>query len=84
MKEMLEGRGRGGCCASFIVCLLRCVHSCSPELLRHVKKRGNATVIFIANEDDDFSDLKNHFGDSLDGIMTDYPSNLANWAKNYQ
>ena len=83
-KEMLKKRGRGGCCVSFVVCLMRCLHMCSPALLRHVKKRGNATVIFIANEDEDFDDLKDHFGDSLDGIMTDYPSNLANWAKNYQ
>ena len=81
MKEMLVRRGRGACCSSFVLCLLRCLHFASPGLLRHVKKRGNATVVFIANDDEDFSELKDHFGDSLDGLMTDYPSNLANWAK---
>ena len=54
-----------------------------PALFRHVKARGNATVLFIANEEEDFNELKAQFGDSLDGFMTDYPSNLANWAKNY-
>lgn len=50
---------------------------CSPSLFRHLKARGNATVIWVANDDDDFNELKDHFGDSLDGLMTDYPSNLA-------
>ena len=84
IKSELQKRGRGGCCSSFVICLLRGLHWCSPGLLRHVKKRGNATVVFLANEDEDFSDLHNHFGDSLDGIMTDYPTNLANWANRYQ
>ena len=56
----------------------------SPALLRHVKARGNAACIFIANDDEDFADIKDHFGDTLDGIMTDYPSNLAKWRSNYQ
>ena len=51
--------------------------------MRHVKARGNATVVFIANEDHEFAELKEHYGDSLDGLMTDYPSNLSKWAKNY-
>lgn len=83
-KEMLRQRGRGGCCVSILICFLRCLHMCSPALLRHLKRRGNATGIFIANDDEDFDDLKEHFGDSLDGVMTDYPSKLATWAKNYQ
>ena len=76
--------GRGGCCTSFFIWIARRVHMCSPSLFRHLKARGNATVIWVANEDEDFNELKDHFGDNLDGLMTDYPSNLAQWSNNYQ
>ena len=63
--------------------MLRCLFKCSPSLFRHLKARGNATVVWVANDDEDFDELKEHFGDSIDGIMTDYPTNLVNWSKNY-
>jgi len=81
---MLARRGRKGCCVNFFIGIARCLHRCSPPLFRHLKARGNATVIWVANDEEDFTDLKEHFGDSLDGLMTDYPTNLANWARNYQ
>ena len=83
LKAMAERRGGLTCLRRFGLFLLRGLHYISPRLLRHVKARGNATVIFIANDEEDFNDLKDHFGDSLDGIMTDYPSNLANWRSNH-
>ncbi len=80
---MLAKRNVKGCCVSFTLCIARCVHKLSPGLFRHVKARGNATVIWTVNEDEDFHELKEEFGDSLDGIMTDRPSRLANWARSY-
>ena len=77
LKDMLASRGRKGCLVSCAVSLMRCVHRCSHNLFRHVKDRGNATVIWVANDEDEFNELKEQFGDSLDGVMTDYPSNLA-------
>jgi len=80
---MLAGRGKEGCCVNFAICLARCIHKCSPGLMRHVKARGNATVIWTVNNEEDFNELKDHFGNNLDGLMTDRPSVLANWARNY-
>ena len=80
---MLANRGRQGCLINFFIWIAGCVHRCSPSLFRHVKARGNATVIWVANDEEDFNELKEQFGDSLDGIMTDYPSRLSNWARNY-
>ena len=74
-------RGQTGCMVSCLINILRCLFKCSPGLLRHLKARGNATVIWVANEDEDFDELRERFGDSLDGIMTDYPTNLVTCAK---
>ena len=46
-----------------------------------MKARGNGTVIWVANDPEDFDELHEQFGDTLDGVMTDYPTNLADWAK---
>ena len=73
---MLARRGRSGCCINFGIRVAGWVYQCSPALFRHLKSRGNATVIWVVNDDDDFTDVKDHFGDSLDGLMTDYPSRL--------
>ena len=84
IKQMLADRGRDGCFTGCLIWLARRIYMCTPNLFRHLKARGNATVIWVANEEDDFYELKQHYGDSLDGLMTDYPTILANWANNYQ
>ena len=82
MPGMIETRtGKKGCCVNFMVWLFRRCHMCSKGLFRHVKARGNGTVIWVVNDDCDFDELHDTFGDSLDGLMTDYPSNLAAWAQ---
>ena len=48
LKEMLARRGRTGCCMNFLVNVARCVHCLSPGLLRHVKARGNVTIVWTA------------------------------------
>ena len=52
------------------------VHNCSKGLFRHLQKRGNATIIWTANDSVDFDEFKNKFGPYLDGVMTDMPSVL--------
>lgn len=82
MPRLLAERGRPtGCCVKFIIWIFRCIHLCSKGLFRHVKARGNGTVIWVANDPVDFDELYETFDDTLDGIMTDYPTNLAEWAK---
>ena len=79
--QKLAERGMKGCKINFLLWIMRRVHMCSKGLFRHVKARGNGTVIWVANDDADFDELHETFGNTLDGLMTDYPTNLANWAK---
>ena len=46
-----------------------------------MKARGNGTVIWVVNDHEEFEELHEQFGDTLDGVMTDYPTNLSEWAK---
>ena len=63
--------------------IARLVHYCSKGLFRHVHRRGNGTVIWVVNEKDEIDELRNHFGEHLDGIMTDMPTNLSEYANEY-
>ena len=58
MPRTLEERfNKKGCCVNFTVWLLRRVHKNSWGLFKHVKDRGNGTVIWVANDDCDFDEL---------------------------
>ena len=77
---MFANRGRdppSGC----IFWVARRVHKASKGLFRHLKARGNATIIWVANEPEEFTEMQELFGKSLDGVMTDYPSTLTKWAE---
>ena len=78
---MLADRGKTSCCIPVFIWLFRIVHLCSKGLFRHVKARGNGTVIWVVNDHEEFEELHEQFGDTLDGVMTDYPTNLSEWAK---
>ena len=76
--------GKKGCLVNFLIRVARRVHMHSKGLFQHLKARGNGTIIWVANDDWDFDELHETFGETLDGIMTDYPTNLAQWAKRRQ
>ena len=80
---MLAQRGRGGCLTAFLIWIMRRVHKASKGLFRHLRARGNGTIIWVVNDDVDFDELTTTFGDTLDGVMTDYPTNLSTWAKRH-
>ena len=71
----------GGCCTPLWTCFARCFMVCSARLLRHLKRRGNETVLFTLNEPEEFDDVANTFGDGLSGLMTDNPTRLMAWAR---
>ena len=76
-------RGNTGCRVNCALGIARAVHNCSKGLFRHVHKRGNATVIWVVNDKDEIDELKNQFGEYLDGVMTDMPTNLSEYARDY-
>ena len=80
---MFARNGRTGCRINCLLNIARFVHLISSGLFRHVHKRGNGTVIWVVNDKDEIRELKNQFGDHLDGIMTDMPTNLCEYAHEY-
>ena len=53
--------------------------STSPPLLRHLQARNIKVIFWVANEDDEFAQaLTLH---RADGVMTDYPTRLAEFVK---
>ena len=59
------------------------VHNRFRGLFRHLKKRGNATIIWTVNEKEDLEELRAQFAPYLDGVMTDMPTTLAEYAQDY-
>ena len=57
MKTMLAARGRKGCLTNFLIWVFRRVHKSSKGLFRHLKARGNGTVIWVVNDPVDFNEL---------------------------
>ena len=57
-KAMFSRNGRAGCRTNCALGIARLVHMCTPGLFRHVHKRGNATVIWVVNDKDEFDELK--------------------------
>ena len=56
---------------------------CTTGLIRHMNKRGNGTVIWVVNTEEEFEELREKYGGHLDGVMTDMPSVLANYSTKY-
>ena len=53
-------------------------------LFPHLQRRGNSIVLWTANEKSEFNKIDAWYGDSIDGLMTDEPSTLAEWVDNRQ
>ena len=84
MKRRFEANGRGGCRIGCALGIARLVHKWSKGLFRHLKKRGNSTIIWVVNEKEDLEEIVNQFQPYLDGVMTDKPTNLAEFASSYK
>ncbi|TNV76939.1 hypothetical protein FGO68_gene11787 [Halteria grandinella] len=69
-------------------CLVRCIfiiliamlRNCKP-LFRHLRARGVPVVVWVLNEESDFEEALELFGEEIDGMMTDCPTKLALFAK---
>ena len=48
----------------------------------HLHNRGNAVILWVPNEDSEFGKIKSTW--RVDGLMTDRPSKLREWAEDYQ
>lgn len=55
--------------------------TCQDRLLRHLKARGNETVVFTLNEISEFDETEFKYRGHATGVMTDFPTRLMDWAK---
>jgi glycerophosphoryl diester phosphodiesterase len=46
-----------------------------------MRNRGVLVVVWVVNEEEEFLEVLNNFGDSIDGIMTDRPSDLKSFVE---
>jgi hypothetical protein len=49
-------------------------------LYRHLRKRGVLVVVWVLNEDEEFDEVMKFYPE-IDGMMTDCPSRLVDFAK---
>ena len=81
----LEGRaartGLRGRCVACALRLLRGIHRRSRALFRHLRARGNWVVMWVVNGREEMEECYELFGEDLDGIMTDCPTELAEFAR---
>lgn len=70
-----------GCCSYFINCMTWPLSTCQDRLLRHLKARGNETVVFTLNETSEFDETEFKYRGHATGVMTDFPTRLMDWAK---
>lgn len=77
MRDM----NKESCCGKFFLQIVRGLHLISNGLFRHLKKRGVCTMMWVLNSEEEFLEVHNLYGDNLDGIMTDVPTELRNFAE---
>jgi hypothetical protein len=56
--------------------LARLLHISSASLFRHLRARNVTTVMWVMNHQEEFTELKELYGPSLMGVMTDRPTVL--------
>ena len=44
-----------------------------------IRRRGNQVILWTPNECSEFDYLWEYYGDSVDGVMTDKPTELKKW-----
>ena len=71
-------RGR---CLSCLLGLLNCIHKRSTALFRHLRARGNWVVMWVVNSQEEMQECHEQFGDELDGILTDCPTELTEFIR---
>lgn len=78
--KMISKRGSGVFAKMLFLILVSMIRN-SRALYKHLRARGVLVLLWVANEEDEFWEAWDMFGDSIDGIMTDRPSKLREWVQ---
>ena len=77
----MKRRMKSGCKLSCATSIGRCLHLSSKGLFRHLRARGNWVVLWVVNSKDEMQECHELFGKEVDGLMTDMPTELADFAQ---
>ena len=56
--------------------MARYFFAAQKSLMRHLQKRGVYTTAWVVNTEEEFQEIKEMYGECLDGVMTDRPELL--------
>jgi len=79
MKNIFKSKGHTSCVYSLFFGMFRALHLSSNGLLRHIKARNGIPIIWVLNNEEELTEMKNLFGNNLMGVMTDKPTMLKNF-----
>ena len=61
--------------------MIRALLRNSKALFRHLKARGVPVILWVLNEEEEYQEALEMYGDTVDGIMTDRPTRLIEFMK---
>lgn len=61
--------------------MIRALLRNSKALFRHLKARGVPVILWVLNEEEEYQEALEMYGDTVDGIMTDSPTRLIEFMK---
>ena len=61
--------------------MLRAILRNSKGLFRHMKARGVPVILWVLNEEEEYQEALEMYGDTVDGIMTDRPTRLIEFMR---
>ena len=56
----------------------------SKNLYKHLRKRGVPVIVWVLNEEEEFQEAHDIFGEQIDGMMTDCPTKLVTFVKQWE
>ncbi len=73
-------RDRNICIKAVYVILTAALRN-SKALFRHMKQRGVPVILWVLNEEEEFMEAYEMYGDTVDGVMTDRPTKLIEFSR---
>ncbi len=61
--------------------MIRALLRNSKALFRHLKARGVPVILWVLNEEEEYQEALEMYGDTVDGIMTDSPTRLIEFMR---
>ncbi len=56
----------------------------SKNLYKHLRRRGVPVIVWVLNEEEEFQEALDIFGEQIDGMMTDCPTKLVTFVKQWE